>query len=116
MDTRLFAEWVQIDEHLRRVINARERRFSLAPALIRQLIQRRLWDGRLSNEKSAERSLGPGTGDRCDGCGFSISRYQLMTVRIDAQDWRDLQFHKECFEIWDEERVKNAQTRPSHSR
>jgi hypothetical protein len=84
--------------------------------LARQLIQRRLWDGRLPHEYSAELSLGPGTGDRCDGCGFTISRYQLMTVRIDAQDWREMRFHRECFEIWDEERVKDTPPRASHSR
>jgi hypothetical protein len=83
--------------------------------LVRQLIQRRLWDGRLPHEDSTELSLGPGTGDRCNGCGFTISRYQLMAVRIAIQDWREMRFHQECFEIWDEERVKNAQPRPSHS-
>jgi hypothetical protein len=51
--------------------------------LVRQLIQRRLWDGRLPHQKSAELSFGPGTGDRCDGCGFTISLYQIMTVRIE---------------------------------
>jgi hypothetical protein len=80
--------------------------------LVRQLIQRRLWDGRLPHEGSAELSLGPGTGDRCDGCGFTISRNQLMTVRIDAKDWREMRLHQECFEIWDEERVKDAEPRP----
>jgi hypothetical protein len=47
-----------------------------------------------------------GSGQRCDGCGFTISRYQLMTVRIDAHDWREMRFHQECFEIWDDERMK----------
>ena len=82
--------------------------------LARQLIQRRLWDGRLSNDDSAELSLGPGAGERCDGCGFTISRHQLMSVRIGAQDWRQMRFHHECFEIWDDERVKNAKA--LHSR
>ena len=80
--------------------------------LVRQLIQRRLWDGRLPHEDSAELSLGPGHGDRCDGCGFTISRNQLMTVRIDTLDWRELRLHQECFEIWNEERVKDTHPRP----
>ena len=35
-----------------------------------------------------------------------------MTVRIDVQDWRELHLHQECFEIWDDERLKDA-ARPS---
>jgi len=84
-------------------------------ALARQLIQRRLWDGRLPHEGSTELSLGPGTGDRCDGCGFTISRYQLMAVRIAAEDWREMRLHQECFEIWDEERMRDTHPRPKHS-
>jgi hypothetical protein len=74
--------------------------------VVRQLIQRRLWDGRLPLDDSAQLSLQPGSGQRCDGCGFTISRYQLMTVRIDAHDWREMRFHQECFETWDDERMK----------
>ena len=74
--------------------------------LVRQLIQRRLWDGRLPHDDSAQLSLQPGSGQRCDGCGFTISRYQLMTVRIDAHDWREMRFYQECVEIWDAECMK----------
>ena len=80
--------------------------------VVRQLIQRRLSDSRLPHDDSAELSLGPGTRDRCDGCGFTISRYHLMTVRIDAQDWREMRFHQECFEIWNDESLKDALRRP----
>ena len=44
--------------------------------------------------------------------GFTISRYHLMTVRIDAQDWREMRFHQECFEIWNDESLKDALRRP----
>lgn len=50
--------------------------------LIRQLIQRRLWDGRLPYCNSIELSFGPGTGHNCDGCGTAIMLYRWMTVRI----------------------------------
>src|SRR5215471_9812981 len=76
--------------------------------LNRQLIQRRLWDGRLPHDDSVQLSLGPGTGHNCDGCGAAITRHQLMTVRIAVQDWRELHLHQECFEIWDNERLKDA--------
>ena len=79
--------------------------------LIRQLIQRRLWDGRLPHEHSVEVSCGPGTRRTCDGCGTPILPRETMTLRIDAGDWREMRFHQECFEIWDEERLKNPQRR-----
>jgi hypothetical protein len=118
MDPRLFAEWAQIDEHLRRAISARERQFPVAPVLIRQLIQRRLWDGRLSHEHSVELACGPGTRHTCNGCGTPILPHETMTVRIAVEDWREMRFHQGCFEIWDEERLKAPHAKPvtpSHS-
>lgn len=83
--------------------------------LIRQLIQRRLRDGRLPYDDSIELSCVPGTGHCCDGCGSAIMLYQRMSVRIDAHDWRELRFHQECFEIWDDERLKDARAGPPYS-
>jgi RNase P subunit RPR2 len=83
--------------------------------LIRQLIQRRLWDGRLPHENSVELSCGPGTRQTCDGCGTPILPRETMTVRVDAEDWREMRFHLECFEIWDDERRKVAHRKLSHS-
>src|SRR5262249_9219101 len=90
-------------------------RCDMDATLIRQLIQRRLWDGRLPYVDSIELSFGPGTGHNCDGCGTAIMLYRWMTVRIDVHDWREMRFHEKWFEIWDDERVKDAQRRPSHS-
>lgn len=87
--------------------------------LIRQLIQRRLWDGRLPYKACLELSLGPGTGHDCDGCGSVIASHQLMSIRMDGDKWREMRFHEECFEIWDDERVNDASHRPhpfSHGR
>jgi len=83
--------------------------------LIRQLIQRRLWDGRLPHESLVELWCGPGTRQTCEGCGTPILPFETMTVRINAADWREMRFHLECFEIWDDERLKDRQRRPSHS-
>jgi len=115
MDPRLFAEWAQIDEHLRRAIIARESRFHLSAVLIRQLIQRRLWDGRLSHEPSVELSCGPGTRRTCNGCGTPILPHDTMTVRIGVEDSREIRLHQQCLEIWDEERLKAPQPQASHS-
>ena len=83
--------------------------------LIRQLIQRRLWDGRLPYGDSIELSCVPGTGHSCDGCGSAIMLYQRMNVRIDAHEWRELRFHQECVEIWNDERLKDAKAGPPYS-
>ena len=80
--------------------------------LIRQLIQLRLWDGRLPPERSVEVWSGSGSGT-CDACGVAIVAAQRMTIRIDAEDWRELRFHDQCFEIWDDERLKGTR-RLSH--
>jgi len=115
MDPRLFAEWAQIDEHLRRVIIARESRFHLRAVLIRQLIQRRLWDGRLPHKPSVELWCGPGTRHTCNGCGTPILPHDTMTVRIGVEDSREIRLHQQCFEIWDEERLKAPQYQASHT-
>jgi len=36
--------------------------------------------------------------------------YQTMTVKLDAEDWSEMRFHDECFQIWDDERLKDAQS------
>ena len=116
MDPRLFAEWAQIDEHLRRAISARDaRRFAMDAVLIRQLVQRRLWDGRLPHGQSVEVLYGPGTRHTCDGCGTPIFPRETMTVRLDVEDWREMRFHQGCFEIWDDERLKDPLRKASHT-
>jgi hypothetical protein len=115
MDPRLFAEWAEIDEHLRSAIRARERQSPLTPVLIRQLIQRRLWDGRLPHGHSVELSCGPGTRRTCNGCGTPILPRETMTVTITVEDWREMPFHQECFEIWDQERLKAPLHKATHT-
>ena len=82
-------------------------RVGMDAALIRQLIQQRLWDRRLPHERSVELWSGPGAGI-CDGCGEPILMHQTMTIRIDVEDWGGLRFHMACFAIWDDERLKRT--------
>ena len=82
-------------------------RVGMDAALIRQLIQQRLWDRRLPHERSVELWSGPGAGT-CDGCGEPILMHQTMTIRIDVEDWGGLRFHMACFAIWDDERLKRT--------
>jgi hypothetical protein len=74
--------------------------------LTRQLIRCRLDDGRLPHDRAVELSFGPGGGQACDGCGAAITTHQAMTLRLDAEDWSEIRFHHECFQIWDGERLK----------
>ena len=83
------------------------------PQVTRQLIRLRLQDGRLPHDRAVELAFGPGSGQVCDGCGAAITMYQMMTLRLDAEDWSEIRFHDECFQIWDDERLKDAQPGPA---
>jgi len=72
--------------------------------LIRQRIQQQLQDGRLPRGDSIELGRGQGIGQRCAGCGETITELQRMTVRICTADARTLRLHDECFRVWDTER------------
>jgi len=75
----------------------------------RQLIRLRLGDGRLPHDRAVELTSGPGSWQVCDGCGAAITTHQTMTLRLDAEDWSEIRLHDECFQIWDEERLKDQQ-------
>ena len=75
--------------------------------LTRQLIRLRLQDGRLPHQRAVELAFGPGSEQVCDGCGAVITAHQTMTLRLDAGDWSEIRLHDECFQIWEDERLKN---------
>jgi hypothetical protein len=72
--------------------------------VVRQLIRRRLEDGRLSHRHIADVQAQLGGGQPCDGCGAVITTKQTAVSGLAAEDWSPLEFHPECFEIWDVER------------
>jgi len=74
--------------------------------MTRQLIRLRLRDGRLPHDRAVELGFGPGSGQECDGCGTAITARQAMTLRLDTEDWSEIRLHDECFQIWDDERLK----------
>jgi len=76
--------------------------------LTRQLIRLRLGDG------VYHMTLGSGqaAGKCAPGCGAAITAHQTITLRLDAEDWSEIRLHDECFQIWDDERLKDAQ--PGH--
>src|SRR5207302_1913884 len=67
----------------------RERRRSLRPPPVERMT------ARLSLPS------GLGSGQVGDGGGGAITLYQTMTLRLDAEDWSEIRFHDECFQIWD---------------
>jgi hypothetical protein len=81
---------------------------SMDPILLRHLIRQRIQDGRLPRTPLLEIGHGRGIGKSCEGCGSTIAWNERMTVRISAEDWRTLQLHADCFEIWDSELRTNA--------
>jgi hypothetical protein len=72
--------------------------------VVRQLIHRRLEDGRLPHGRMAEVRVQLGDGHPCDGCGADITTKQPVVSGLAAEDWSPLQFHAGCFDIWDVER------------
>jgi hypothetical protein len=77
--------------------------------VVRELIRRRLEDGRLPRGRMAEVRLQLGDGRLCDGCGAVIATKQTVMLGLDVEDWSEIRFHDECFQIWDEERLKDPQ-------
>src|SRR5258705_12784671 len=77
--------------------------------VVRELIRRRLEDGRPPRGRMAEVRLQLGDGRLCDGCGAVIATKQTVMLGLDVEDWSEIRFHDECFPIWDEERLKDPQ-------
>ena len=71
----------------------------------REMIRRKLENGRLPLEKAA-RVLGrSASGEACDGCDMTIGTGQLaMDGLARTPGARAMQLHLRCFEIWTQER------------
>ena len=71
----------------------------------RQVIQRRLQVGRLPHGRVLALPVCRGGGEMCDGCGEPMTRNQKMLWGIAVRDWVSIQFHADCFQIWEVERL-----------
>jgi hypothetical protein len=80
--------------------------------LARQLIRRRLHEGRLPRNRAAEIRAAPGDGQACDGCGAPIARNQQNERGIATRDRTSIQFHEDCYQIWDAERLALPRQEP----
>ena len=78
------------------------------PALTLQ-IQAKLADGRLPHNHIPRMWGGPGNGETCDGCGETVNKSQMVMEGLSVTDAAHadgigVQFHVECFQVWDAER------------
>ena len=83
------------------------------PETLRALIRTRLADGRLGHD-SIRVSGGPGDGETCVACDELITKANLVMQGVDTGG-RVVQFHVQCFHVWDSEREANSAP-PSGSR
>lgn len=72
---------------------------------LRLLIRRKLADGDLPHNSIPRIWGGPGNGEDCDACRGVISNTQFLMEGISTLANQGVQFHVECFYIWDLERA-----------
>ena len=73
---------------------------------IRLIVRRKLQDGRLPYDSMPRFWGGPGDGEHCDVCDTLITKEQLVMEGIASvfTNEKPVQFHVQCFYIWDAER------------
>lgn len=70
---------------------------------LRLLIQEKLTDGRLPQERLPRMWGGPGAGETCEACGERVTRAQMGMEVLDATG-SGLPLHIACFLVWEAER------------
>ena len=71
---------------------------------IRTTIRRKLDSGELPHDHIPRFWGGPADGEDCDVCEEVIRADQLLMEAISTATNQGLQFHVECFYLWDTER------------
>lgn len=71
---------------------------------LRVIIRRKLVGGSLPHNGIPRIWGGPGNGEECDGCEEIIRAGQLLMEGISTTSNQGIQFHVECFYVWDMER------------
>ena len=75
---------------------------------VRLLIRRKLHDGRLPYDRLTKAWGGPSNGETCSACDTVLAIDQLVMEGTKGR--KHLQFHVQCFQIWDDERRPHART------
>jgi len=74
---------------------------------LRLLIRRKLRDGRLPHNDIGRFRGGPGSGETCAACGWTVTKQQLVmeegaNIRK-AGDATPMRLHVPCYQIWTNE-------------
>jgi len=78
------------------------------PTLIRELVRRRLKDGRLPQGRVVcIREIGrfSSAGRQCDACDERIGPNQKAVLLMVSLQWMSVFFHDDCYKVWDAERL-----------
>jgi len=74
---------------------------------LRLLIRRKLRDGRLPHSDIGRFRGGPGNGETCDACGWTVTKVQfVMEEGVNtrkAGDAMPMRLHVPCYQIWTNE-------------
>ena len=79
---------------------------------IRVLVRAKLADGRLPHNSIPRVWGGPGNGEACDACEMTIPQTAFIIEGISATGI-GIQFHVECFWLWDSERTIDSRYDPT---
>ena len=63
----------------------------------------KLADGQLPHDSIPRMWGGPGNGETCDGCGEIVTKTQMLMEGLSIKS-HGVQFHVQCFYVWDVER------------
>ena len=73
---------------------------------LRTLIKSELADGSLSHDHILGMLVGPGKGEICDACALVIDTNHLVMKGVSTGHAKGaVQFHVQCFRLWDEART-----------
>ena len=78
----------------------------MEPISLRNLVRSKLVDGRLPQNSIPRMWGGPSNGEMCDACNEKVGPNQFVMEAVSTDlEKRALQFHVECFYMWDSERT-----------
>ena len=72
-------------------------------SILRAHIREKLADGRLPQDHIPRVWGGPGNRETCDACEEIVTKGQMIMEGLDSRGC-GIQFHVECFYLWDAER------------
>jgi hypothetical protein len=78
---------------------------------LNRIICTKLADGRLPQNSIPRVWGGPGNGETCDACEEIITKAQFVMEGISTTEGGPgIQFHVQCFQLWDAERQAPGRT------